>query len=561
MICKVWLEPSKDDNYTEYFCRASGTRRALVISNNEAIIHLLSCSVNGDTGNIARAESILAVNLVEMKFTVPLLAAKRFASDGVQRAVGSSTNPAMQFPCLDRLERKSENLRGQKPAHEGLGIARQGGEGTKDPIYGKVKSGFQLFNSGRPLFLDYGGVLPNFQIAYETWGKLNKDKSNAILIHTGLSASSHAHSSDANVKPGWWEDFIGPDNRALDTNKWFLICTNVLGGCYGSTGPSSLDPADDLPYASRFPMLSVHDIVRAQQRLVSEHLGIKKLYASVGSSLGGMQSLCYGQQFPEEVDKIVSVSGCARSHPSSIAMRHVQRQVLMADKNWNRGFYYPTSDEPHRIPPHIGMKLAREIATISYRSGPEWESRFGTERLDDEQPPVLCPDFLIETYLDHQGEKFSLEYDANSFLYLSKTMDLFDLSQSHLQRSERRRQKMEATYKSSARYDNENDNVIPNKPYALKRRRTSTKEEAQTDLASGMRPLLNKDVLVVGVKSDGLMPYWQQREIYDMLGGEQNDRVKFKALQESDSQYGHDSFLLDTKHIGGSIGSFLRNDD
>lgn len=495
-----------------------------------------------------------------MRSTVLLLAAKRLASAGVQRTVGNSTNPAMQFPCLDKLEKISEDLRGLKPSQETAEVLSEGSGRTRDPIYGKVKSGFQLFNSDKPLFLDYGGVLPNFQIAYETWGKLNKEKSNAILIHTGLSASSHAHSSQANNKPGWWEDFIGPGSVALDTNKWFLICTNVLGGCYGSTGPSSLDPADGLPYASRFPMLSVHDIIKAQQRLISEHFGIEMLYASVGCSLGGMQSLCYGQQFPDQVKKIVSVSGCARSHPSSIAMRHVQRQVLMADRNWNRGFYYPTVDEPNRIPPHIGMKLAREIATISYRSGPEWESRFGTERLDDDQAPVLCPDFLIETYLDHQGEKFSLEYDANSFLYLSKTMDLFDLSQSHLQRSERRRKKMESLYNSSERYD-EKDNIIPNKPYALKRRRTTTKEEAHADLATGMRPLLNKDVLVVGVKSDGLMPYWQQREIYDMLGGEQNDRVKFKALEESDSQYGHDTFLLDLNHIGGSIGDFLRIDE
>lgn len=494
-----------------------------------------------------------------MRSVLLLFAAKRFASNGV-RTAANSTNPAMKFPCLDKLEKISEGLRSQKPDKLSSGVSQEDNQKTKDPVYGKVKSGFHIFASDKPLFLDYGGVLPNFQIAYETWGKLNKDKSNAILIHTGLSASSHAHSSQLNTKPGWWEDFIGPGSLALDTDKWFLICTNVLGGCYGSTGPSSVDPADGLPYASRFPMLSVHDIIRAQQRLVSEHFGIDKLYASIGCSMGGMQSLCYGQQFPDQVNKIVSVSGCARSHPSSIAMRHVQRQVLMADRNWNRGFYYPTSEEPNRIPPHIGMKLAREIATITYRSGPEWESRFGTERLDDEQSPVLCPDFLIETYLDHQGEKFSLEYDANSFLYLSKTMDLFDLSRSHLQRSERRRRRMELLYRTGEPF-HEKDSIIPSKPYALKRRRTTTKEEAKADLAAGMTPLLNKDVLVVGVKSDGLMPYWQQKEIYDMLGGDQNDRVKFKALEESDSQYGHDTFLLDVKHIGGSIGDFLRIDD
>lgn len=493
-----------------------------------------------------------------MRSTSLLLAAKRYASQGIARASGSSTNPAMRFPCLDKLEKISEQLKSQKPFPDESEIAGNAHPQNKDPVYGRVKSGFQLFESHRPLFLDYGGVLPSFRIAYETWGKLNKEKSNAILIHTGLSASSHAHSSDANKQPGWWEDFIGPDNPILDTNKWFLICTNVLGGCYGSTGPASSDPADGMPYASRFPMLSVHDLIRAQNRLISEHFGIEKLYASVGSSLGGMQSLCYGQQFPDSVHKIVSVSGCARSHPSSIAMRHVQRQVLMADPNWNRGFYYATPGEPNRIPPHIGMKLAREIATVTYRSGPEWESRFGTERLDDERPPVLCPDFLIETYLDHQGEKFSLEYDANSFLYLSKTMDLFDLSRSHLQRSERKRQEMQRVYQSEQPLLEETS--IPDKPHAMKRRRTTSREEARADLANGMTPLLDKDVLVIGVKSDGLMPHWQQREIYDLLGGDSNEKVKFTELEESDSLYGHDTFLLDLEHVGGSIGRFLREE-
>ncbi|QLQ80698.1 hypothetical protein HG537_0E00510 [Torulaspora globosa] len=491
-----------------------------------------------------------------MKSTTLLLAAKRYAPQGIVRSSGSSTNPAMRFPCLDKLEEITEHLKSQKSFYNESDVADNTQRQNKDPIYGKVKSGFQVFESDRPLFLDYGGVLPSFRIAYETWGKLNKEKSNAILIHTGLSASSHAHSSDANKQPGWWEDFIGHNNSILDTSKWFLICTNVLGGCYGSTGPASFDPADGMPYASRFPMLSVQDIIRAQHRLISEHFGIDKLYASVGCSLGGMQSLCYGQQFPDNVHKIVSVSGCARSHPSSIAMRHVQRQVLMADPNWNRGFYYPTQEQPHRIPPHIGMKLAREIATVTYRSGPEWESRFGTERLDDECPPVLCPDFLIETYLDHQGEKFSLEYDANSFLYLSKTMDLFDLSQSHLVRSERKRRETQKAYESNEGHVGRS--LDSHRSHAMKRRRTTSTEEARADLARGMAPLRDKEVLVVGVKSDGLMPHWQQREIYDLLGGDNNRKVKFTELAESDSLYGHDTFLLDLEHVGGSIGRFLR---
>ncbi|CDO96344.1 unnamed protein product [Kluyveromyces dobzhanskii CBS 2104] len=476
--------------------------------------------------------------------------------------LGTSSNPAMQFPCLDKLEKKTAKLRG-----DGLEATAPGAKTTcsiedatsasskNDPVYEMVKSGFQLYKSNKPIFLDYGGVLPNFELAYETWGTLNGDKSNAILIHTGLSASSHAHSSSLNEKSGWWEEFIGPGNPILDSDKWFIICTNVLGGCYGSTGPSSLDPGDGKPYATRFPMLSIQDMVRAQKRLI-DHFGITKLKASVGSSMGGMQSLAYGQLFPDSVEKIVSVSACARSHPSSIAMRHAQRQVLMADPNWNRGFYYSSEEHPDKIPPHVGMKLAREIATVTYRSGPEWESRFGTERLDDDSSPVLCPDFLIETYLDHQGEKFSLEYDANSFLYISKTMDLFSLTKSDTERSQKRRLRSESMFKAgivpSLR--------LPDEPYKYKKKsRTTTIEESKKDLKDGMAPLLNKEILVIGVKSDSLFPYWQQREIVELLDGP-NDRVKHVELDENTSLYGHDTFLLDLGVVGSSIGKFLRNE-
>ncbi|SCU91782.1 LADA_0F12002g1_1 [Lachancea dasiensis] len=465
-----------------------------------------------------------------------------------------SSNPAMEFPCLDKMDQLSAQLR-NKPASCSSGDATS--SPSNEPVYGKVRSGFKVFKSNEPLFLDYGGVLPKFQIAYETWGTLNSDRSNAILIHTGLSASSHAKSSSDNPQPGWWEKFIGPGNIMLDTNKFFVICTNVLGGCYGSTGPSSPDPADGSPYATRFPMLSIQDIIRGQQRLVKEHLGIHALYASVGCSMGGMQSLAYAQQFPELVEKVVTVSACARSHPSSIAMRHAQRQVLMADQHWARGFYYPNAQDPHKILPHVGMKLAREIATVTYRSGPEWESRFGTERLNDERSPVLCPDFLIETYLDHQGEKFSLEYDANSFLYLSKTMDLFDLSQSHQNRSERKRAEAMRMYERKDLHDQ--PAKLCDEPYEpTKKRRSTTVEQAREDLKKGMEPIKGKDILVVGVKSDGLFPYWQQREIADLL--DNGEQVKHVELDESQSLFGHDTFLLDLENVGGSIGKFLNKD-
>lgn len=235
-------------------------------------------------------------------------AAARAEEDSVQ---SESLNPALSFPCLDALESKSAKL--SKRSTEG-----------PEPSY--TSGHTEVFHSDQPILLDWGGILPQFDIAYETWGSLNQDKSNAILLHTGLSASSHAHSTESNPKPGWWERFIGPD-KPLDTNKYFIICTNVLGGCYGSTGPSSIDPASGERFATRFPILTMEDMVRAQFRLL-DNLSIQKLYASVGSSMGGMQSLAAGNLFPERVGRIVSISGCARSHPYSIAMRHTQRQGM-----------------------------------------------------------------------------------------------------------------------------------------------------------------------------------------------------------------------------------------
>lgn len=200
--------------------------------------------------------------------------------------------------------------------------SRSDGSGP-EPAYAKIVSGYQTFHHPEPFQLDYGGVLPSFDLAYEAWGTLNADRSNAILIHTGLSASSHARSSPSNPAEGWWERFIGP-GRAIDTDRFFVICTNVLGGCYGSTGPSSADPTDGKVYATRFPILSIFDMVRAQFKLL-DALGIQRLYASVGSSMGGMQSIALAHLEPERVGKVVSISGTARSSPASIALRYAQR--------------------------------------------------------------------------------------------------------------------------------------------------------------------------------------------------------------------------------------------
>lgn len=467
----------------------------------------------------------------------------------------------MSFPCLDAVETRTATLE-----------ARSSTSGP-EPSY---TAGASLkFHCDEPILLDWGGTLRQFDLAYETWGELNQDKSNAILLHTGLSASSHAHSTDLNPQAGWWEKFIGP-GCALDTDKYFVICTNVLGGCYGSTGPSSIDPADGQNYATRFPILTIDDMVRAQFRLL-DHMGVDKLYASVGSSMGGMLSLDAAVLFPDRVGRIVSISGCARSHPYSIAMRHTQRQVLMMDPNWNRGSYYG------KIPPHHGMKLAREIATVTYRSGPEWEQRFGRRRADPSKPPALCPDFLIETYLDHAGEKFNLTYDANSLLYVSKAMDLFDLGHENRTLTASRRADHQAraaerptTAAGASALNASCSLTLPETPYEEQPDSSSGGEEGvgggpgrdadpreamsarpPADLVAGLAGLRDHPTLVMGVASDILFPAWQQREVAETLRAAGNRRVTHVELSEEQSLFGHDTFLLDLKNIGGNIRNFL----
>ncbi|KFH45611.1 serine-O-acetyltransferase-like protein [Hapsidospora chrysogenum ATCC 11550] len=490
------------------------------------------------------------------------------------RHSGAASNPAMAFPCLDALETRSANLSASAasfPSSSSSSSSRPSGAGP-EPSY--TAGATQDYHCTQPLLLDWGGILPEFHIAYETWGTLNADRSNAILLHTGLSASSHAHSTEANPSPGWWEKFIGP-GRPLDTNRFFVVCTNVIGGCYGSTGPGSIDPGNGERYATRFPILTMDDMVRAQFRLL-DHLNIDQLYASVGSSMGGMQSLAAGVLFPNRVRRIASISGCARSHPYSIAMRHTQRQVLMMDPNWNRGFYYG------RVPPHAGMKLAREIATVTYRSGPEWEQRFGRRRADPSKPPALCPDFLIETYLDHAGEKWCLTYDPNSLLYVSKAMDLFDLGienqratasrraarQEQLLKQQQQQQEQTpgtTTTAAAAAADPTCSLTLPSEPYQEQPSSQISDAPASPpgssrppeDLIRGLAPLREIPTLVMGVASDILFPAWQQREIAEALRLGGNRNVTHMELSEETSLFGHDTFLLDLDHVGGNLRMFL----
>lgn len=374
-------------------------------------------------------------------------------------------------------------------------------------------------------------------------------------MHTGLSASSHAKSHNDNQNPGWWESFIGP-GLALDTDKYHVICTNVLGSCYGSTGSSSIDQDTNLPYATTFPVISIFDMVRAQFLLL-DHLNIKSLHASVGSSMGGMQSLAASALFPDRVRRCVSISACARSHPYSIALRHTQRAVLMSDKYWCRGRYYPQfgplSDQEknemglqgnERVPPHVGMKLARMIATIGYRSGPEWEMRFGRRKLESSRPG-FCPEYLIESYLDHQGEKFCLQYDPNSLLYVSKAMDLFDMSVDE--------------------QDNEAMSLIPSTQSPTQAFSSPAESPRHESMEIEQRRLIKGlsrikcPVLVLGVQSDILFPVAQQKEIAIALRQRKHPEPEQNMVTyyELDSIFGHDTFLMDVANVGAAIKGHL----
>jgi len=298
-------------------------------------------------------------------------------------------------------------------------------------------------------------------------------------------------------------------------------------------------------------------MVRAQFSLL-DHLGIQELYASVGCSMGAMQSLAAGWLFPDRVGKIVSISGTARSSPGAIAMRFAQRSVLMADPNWNKGFYYDG------LPPHTGMKLARQIATITYRSGPEWDLRFGRklrpQPLSTPDPtsklrtPALCPDFQIETYLDYQGEQFCLKYDANSLIYISKAMDLFDMTLPALQSLNLTPPNPRTSPSLTPPPHHSPDHYQMQVSHSKSHPPPPNPPPHLPDLAEGLKPLSSTPTLIMGVQSDILFPVEQQREVADALRMAGNERVSYYELG---GVWGHDTFLLDVINVGGAIRGFL----
>jgi homoserine O-acetyltransferase len=350
-----------------------------------------------------------------------------------------------------------------------------------------------------PFALYRGGSLQAARIAYESWGRLNAARDNAILLFTGLSPSAHAAATELDPTPGWWQRMIGP-NLALDTSRYFVVCINSLGSCFGSTGPASLNPATGERYAVSFPELAVEDIASAAYATVRS-LGVERLYAVVGASLGGMSVVAFAAQFPQAARRLISISGSAAASPFAIALRSVQREAILRDPDWQGGHYAPEH------PPRSGMRLARKLGTITYRSAAELRQRFGREPLEGNAHSLsqFAPRFAIEGYLEAQAERFTRIFDPNCYLYLSSAMDRFDLA------------------------------------------------EHGGSFANGLRAVSSESVLVIGVESDMLFPIHEQAAIAQAF--EQNAvPTRFVRLP---SLEGHDAFLVDIPRFSSEIRRFL----
>lgn len=280
----------------------------------------------------------------------------------------------------------------------------------------------KFFTLPRPLALEGGAVLSEVTLAYETWGELNEDADNAILICHALTGDSHVTGGGEGTytEGGWWSRIVGP-GLAIDTNQYFVVCANVLGGCQGSTGPASIDPATGKPYGSSFPQISTRDIVRSQTCL-AELLGIEQWFSVVGASMGGMAVLEWAAMFPDRVRSIAPIATALAATPQQIAWSAVGRLAIANDANFAGGDYYDQSEGPGK-----GLAIAREIGLIHYRSDEEWNQRFGREPLDRLDRFDSWGRFMIESYLDHHGQKLPYRFDANSYIVLNRAMDLHDI--------------------------------------------------------------------------------------------------------------------------------------
>lgn len=344
-------------------------------------------------------------------------------------------------------------------------------------------------------------MLRGVDVAYETWGELAPDASNAVLVCHALTGDSHVAGPSGHGHPteGWWDDLVGP-GRAIDTDRWFVVCANVIGGCQGSTGPASLDPETGRPYGSRFPVVTIRDVVRSQAAL-ADHLGIARWASVVGGSMGGMQALEWAVMYPDRLRSVAALATTAAAGAQQIAWSHVGRLAIAGDPNWRDGDYY---DAPDGEGPHRGLALARAIAQIHYRTEPVFEERFARRTVEPVDRLSLWDRFQVESYLDYQGEKLVRRFDANSYLVLNKAMDLHDLGRGR-----------------------------GDVGHALDR--------------------VAAPVLTLSIDSDSLYPPYQQEQLRDGLAarGRLFDHVVIS------SPHGHDGFLLEPAQVGPPLAHLL----
>ncbi len=347
--------------------------------------------------------------------------------------------------------------------------------------------------------LDSGQTLENVEIAYETYGEMAADKSNIVLIFHALTMDQYVASPHPITgKPGWWSESVGP-GKTIDTDRFHVICANVIGGCMGSTGPSSMD-AQGQPYAMRFPVITIRDMVRAQVALL-DHLGIGTLHAVIGGSMGGMLALSLAANYPERAARVIGIATTARHSAQNIAFHEVGRQAIMADPNWRKGEYYADG-----ISPDAGLAVARMAAHITYLSEAGLTEKFG-RRLQDRKAISFGfdADFQIESYLRHQGISFTSRFDANSYLYITRAMDYFDLAEEHGGRL--------------------------------------------ADAFAGARARF----CLISFDTDWLYPTAETRNVVHAL----NAAAAPVSFVELSAPYGHDSFLLDVPALDGVIKGFL----
>ena len=360
----------------------------------------------------------------------------------------------------------------------------------------------RLFDSPNELLLENGKRFGPVTVAYETYGELSPQKDNAIFICHALTGDAHVAGRHlpTDEKPGWWDDFIGP-GKGLDTNRYFVICANVLSGCKGTTGPSSADPETGKPFALKFPFVTVGDIVAVHSQLV-RHLGIEKLLSIVGGSLGGMQTLEWAARFPEQINSVICLAAAAKLSAQGIAFNAVGRRAILADPNFHEGSYYDQEKGPT-----FGLALARMVAHITYLSEISFENKFGRKLQHSERPAYELlkeTEFEVESYLHYQGQRFVERFDANSYLCLTHAMDYFDLA---------------AAYGSLEK--------------ALGR--------------------TNARILIASYTSDWLFPTAQSLKLVEALIA-QRKHVTFLELASSK---GHDAFLLEIEQLVEIVQPFL----